>query len=187
MTPLHASACSERVATASPTKEISSVPAKHGCGGGCPPRRNRGVHPQCPCTHKKILRFGSDRDERGAASASAIHRADQQGQYLFAILTPTGEAPPVDRPSIIADGRGVLYGVFRVCTGPTAKISPRETSLAGVSRRPKQLCPCQSCPLRNFFSARGCCLHGISLSQKKNLRPEDHTRYQVAKRRETTE
>ena len=47
-----------------------------------------------------------------------------------------------------------MYGVFRVCTGPTAKTSPRETSLAGVSRRPKQLCPCQSCPLRNFFSAR---------------------------------
>ena len=46
--------------------------------------------------------------------------------------------------------------VFRVCTGPTAKISFRETSLAGVSRRPKQLCPGQKLSLRNFFSRRGC-------------------------------
>ena len=40
---------------------------------------------------------------------------------------------------------------------------------------------------RIVFSKRFGFFFKLALEKKKNLRPEDHTRYQVAKRRETTE
>ena len=107
--------------TASRTKEISSVPAKHGCGGGCPPRRNRGVHPQCPCTRKF---FGSVATATSAAPrprAPSIHRADQQGQSVFVCDTDPHRGGNTSRPSIIADGVEYCMVFLGCARGPRPK------------------------------------------------------------------